>query len=715
MKNIISIILTSLVLSACSDQYSEELELKPTLGYIYVTPSSLNFNAIPTKSQSISVISRNAPWYIENDIDWISPSVSSGDGNELTDVNLIDISASPNPKGDESRIGVFYVNSDISPSYFEKAISVSQSGALAFIKLSQTTVSMSGAASTAVVNITSNCSYNVVYDKVDWLSIEEGDSCIEFIATANETDQYREATIQLSHNGQQSVTEKIAVTQAPASISASTDTLVFNNLAGEQTIKLTADAKWKAATQYSWIEINPANGNSGVETATISVSPNSSADERIGYVVLYIGDNQKIQIPVRQQGVYINSDKNAIEFEDNESTESINVQSNTSWQISSLPTWISVDRTSGNGNMEIKVTAEENPYTTERNGIFTIYQQGLSCSTEVKVTQRGKTFDINTKMLTFSSKAGAQSVTISTNGTWHSYTNSDWISLSPISANGSSSLNISVSENESETERNGIAIITMSNASDTIFVVQNGKYFTIDNNYVDFTSKGGTLSVSLTSDAKWTGKIEEGANWLTISPPSGSDNANIRIEASDNASVNDRSAKVIFNTLGRDVSILIKQKARYLTVDNKELTFYAKGGTSNPITVSTDGEYSIFCSESWLNVTQSGNTFKVTSTENATSEARVGHITISLTDLKEGSYSISMAVVQLCQGGSFIRKGYDESKDYDNNTESSVGNFSLTKFGNSIDYDTNSNGSIESRSKKHNSESNWGASALIRN
>ena len=44
----------------------------------------------------------------------------------------------------------------------------------------------------------------------------------------------------------------------------------------------------------------------------ISVSPNTSTNERTGYVILAVGGTQRIQIPVRQRGIYVEIDKTNI-------------------------------------------------------------------------------------------------------------------------------------------------------------------------------------------------------------------------------------------------------------------------------------------------------------------------------------------------------------------------------------------------------------------
>lgn len=684
------ILLSGLALVGCSDEYSDELGLTPTLTprYLSVSSTSLSFDAAPTTGQSVSIETVQTPWKIENSADWITISPVSG----TTDAT-VDVSVSENEDADVERVGVFYVKSDVSGWIYEKGVSVSQSSATPYINVSQSSITMAGAAGTSGFSVEANGSYTVSCS-ADWLTLtQQGDSVV-ISATANETDDYRTATVYLLHDVHNRTSNSVKVTQAQASITASTETLEFENTAGEVAVNVTAEADWTVSTSYSWINVSPSSGKAGTSSFTVSVSPNTSASDRTGYVVLTVGGTKRIQIPVGQRGLYIETDQSRYEFGASVGTQTVQVKSNTSWQVSSVPSWVTVDKTSGSGSAEIKVSVDDNPNTTERNGEFVISQPGQSAvSTVVKVHQKGKTFDLAATTLMFGDKTGSQTVSVSTDGTWTATTASDWIQVSPATATGSGTLIISVTENTAEDERNGYVTVTMGNATATVAVVQNGKYFTIDNSLLDFTSKGGALDVSLATNTEWTARIGDGADWLSVSPTGGSDSASVRIVASDNASMQDRSANVYFNALGRSVRVLVRQKARYLTLNVNNLSFYAKGGVSEMVTISTDGTYTVSCTDSWLTVTRSGDTFTVTASENDTEERRTGKVTITLTDLKEGTYSVTLPVTQLAPGGSFIIKDFEDDVDYDGGYSTTV-NLTVTDFGADTDYDAGVQNSV---------------------
>ena len=673
MKKIITYMIAGLFLVSCSDKYDKDLGLYPTLTprYISVSPTSLSFTS-NASAQSLDIAAMETPWKIDNGIEWLSFSSMSGNSNAL-----VAVSVNENTAGDEIRTGVFYVKANTNDWSYSTAISATQAGATPYINIEHSDLSMTGAASVVKQQVTANCAYSIEKSSPsDWLSVTQEGNTLTLTATANETNSHRTATIALVHRGNRIISTSFTVTQAPANITASTDPLVFENTAGSMEISVNSEANWVASTSDSWIEVSPTSGSAGTSTLSINVSPNTSTNERTGNVVLSVGGKQRIQIPIRQRGIYIETKQTELTFAATGGKNTIDVQSNTAWTVASKPEWISVDPTNGTNNGAIDVTAQDNPYTTSRTGVIRLTQTGVNVEALVNVTQNGKTFDVNTTTLNFGDKQETQTVSIETDGTWAATASNSWIKVSPTTATGSSELAIAVDENTNDNERSGSVTVTMGDKSATINVVQKGKYFTVDNSLLTYTSKGGNMDVTVTTNDSWNAKIEEGSSWLSLSATDGSGDAKLKVVASDNPSVNSRTGSVIIETVnGQRVKILVKQDARYLTVDAKELQFYYKGGKSNLVTVSTDGAFDVTTNESWLSIERNGYAFTVIAKENTTDYTRSGKITVSLTDLKEGSYTLTLLVTQLSYGGTFLRTDFGEDKDYDFTVDNEKLNF----------------------------------------
>lgn len=677
-------IIACILLVGCSEKFDEGLGLHPTLipRYVAVTPTVLSYSA-QASSSTLQVKCAETPWKIENGIDWISTNPSSGSSTAS-----VNVSVTENITGDDARTGIFYVRADVSDWNYESPVSVTQAGATPTILLSKSEIDFTGTPNTETVTVTANCSW-VASSSADWLIVSQKDNTITLTVTGNESNSNRTATVSVVHSGTTNASNKITVRQAPASINASTESLVFNNTASSVNVTIDAEASWTASSSASWIDVSPTSGSLGTSTMKVSVSPNTSISERTGYVNLLIGGNQRIQIPVRQCGIYVKTEQSELIFVATGGTQNLSVLSNTNWIVSSVPSWITVSPTQGEGDGSVQVTASDNPNTDSRSGVIHLIQTGMSIDVAINVYQAGKTFDVNTTVLNFDDKSSTQTINVQTDGTWTASASDSWITISPTTASGNSTLSVSVSENTSDNERSGQVAVVMADKSATINIIQKGKYFTISNNLLTYTSKGGTIDVSISTNDSWSAKVEEGSTWLTLSKTNGTGNVEVKVTASDNPSVNSRTATLLFETShNQKIRVVVTQEARYLRVDTRELLFYPKGGVSEAVTILTDGTYKITCSDSWLSVNQSSNIFTVTATENLGKDPRIGTITIELSDLKEGTYSLSLTVTQLNNGGSFFREGYGNDQDWDN-MGISEGSLTITGYTTDKNYDMN--------------------------
>ncbi len=243
MKQIaLYILVAAIALAGCSDKYSDDLNLSPDLAphYISVSTKSLVFTAKQPISRTVNIKAIGAPWKVDNSVDWITLSAESGQA----DANLI-VSAAENEYA-SARAGVFYVQADVNGRIYERAISVSQYAAEPYVNVSQSSIELPGKACSASFNVTANCDFEVT-NTDDWLTATRKDSTVTLSVTANETNAYRTTRVCVSY---MRVTKVVIITQAPASISASTETVTFDGVSTEATVNVTAEGHWSAATSY---------------------------------------------------------------------------------------------------------------------------------------------------------------------------------------------------------------------------------------------------------------------------------------------------------------------------------------------------------------------------------------------------------------------------------------------------------------------------------
>lgn len=646
--------------SGCGDSspYLEDKgQISPNARYLYLETNSLSFEAVPTTAQTLNVKATSTPWQFTGMESWLSVNPTTGKDN--TSVN---VSATENKSGDTSRSCILTLASTAPDYSYNHTVSVTQAYATPYIKAESASLSFSGPSSTQSVAVSSNVSWTPSCSS-NWVSFSKQDDNLQVTVSENTTNVSRTAIIELNGSN---VSASITVLQSAVGITTDqTSTIEFENTAGSYIINITSEGAWTAETSQSWIMVTPESGTAGTSQLTISTTPNESTNERNGFVYLKIAGNTLVQIPVTQKGIYLTVDPTTLRFGSTSSQQILSVRSNISWSVLSAPSWLSLSENKGTGSTNITVTAQENSLTTDREGDIVIGNEGSSLNATIKVTQTGKTFSDLIASLSFSDQAGQQYVDIETDGQWTVSTDYSWINLNPISGNGNGRLAVSVTENTSDEKRDGVVAVTVGNTTKNISVSQSGKYFTVNSGgQATIPSTGGSHAVTFNTNESWTAKTS--SSWITLSPTSGNGDATITIKAGDNASIYARTDTTYITPAHiQGIKVITKQAARYLTVNTSQLSFFAKGGTSEVVTITTDASFSITANVSWLTINKNGKTFTVTATENTSLDTRYGKVTVSMTGLVNSeSYSVDIDVVQKAPGGTFTINWFGEDQNW---------------------------------------------------
>lgn len=661
MKNIIYklwyTVLVAILFTGCDDLYDETDGYVPSalLRYLHTSKTSFEYESPSAHQIKFTVEALETQWGFSNGNDWISLSPKTGKTTTTVTMNIQE-----NHSGDESRIGLFELRSLETDWMYSKTLKVSQMAATPYLEIEEDYVSLGGNGEEKEVSITSNCYWTASSSSSSsWIDVRKDaiGNKLYISASPNPSKDYRTGTVTIKYNNN---SKRIDVYQYPSTITTSDASLTFENTASELSLSLTAEADWTSSVSDSWISVNPSRGNAGTHEVKISVAPNTTVSDRRGYVSFLTSGYQKAQIEIEQKGLYIDTNVDALEFTSKEEVLSLSVKSNTSWKVKSHPEWLSLSALSGSGNATIEVKTNDNSTVDSRSGSIVITQEGLDLLCEIGVTQAGKAFYLSGTYLEFPHYASSQLFKLTSELPWTSFIAGEWISTNPQSGTTDTEVTVSVLENNSYDEREGNITYMVNGKSTVLSVYQQSKYFTIEDNMFHFSSTGGKVRISFSTNEKWNATIENNFDWLSLSQTSGEGDGNILLSVFDNPSVNSRSAVVIINTgTGRSYQFLISQSARFLNVDTQSLMFFMEGGTSDAILVNTDGKYEVIPSADWIHIDNlSDSYFTVTTPLYAEDDSRKGFITIKMKDLIDGSLSITIPVIQNGRRLVFKAEGY---------------------------------------------------------
>lgn len=514
-----------LILGACSETYDESMGMYPSLTprFLSISPTDISFPANPRgMKQMMTVSSTGTPWKIDNTTDWVKTAPSEG-----TEGAIVNVVADEYTDTEEPRMGVLFLKANTSEWKYEMPITVMQECAKPYILPAEEYVELSGRHQDVQITIDSNCEWDAYCD-CPWMTVGQDGNGIRIAVETNETGTLRQCSITLMYNKESFATATITIVQRPASLTATAEDLVFNNNASYIDLNIDAETAWRAETGNSWIDLQPAQGPEGTTTMRVSVTDNTSAETRTGYIMLFAGRNEAIEIRVRQRGVYAEAKQDKLLFDTKGGTQTLEVESNTSWTIESDMSWISLSSTSGSGDKQVSVSATENATDKSRTGQIRIKQADRDVYYYVTVEQKGRYFEVDNPLMDFESKGGCIKLSISTNCSWTGYVDADaaaWLSISKTSGDKDVEVTVTATDNATMTPRSGAIYFDSANGRKTcVNVIQAARYLNVSTSEVQFYDKGGTSelihvttngSYSVTTATPWL-KINESAGVFTL-------------------------------------------------------------------------------------------------------------------------------------------------------------------------------------------------------
>lgn len=154
----------------------------------------------------------------------------------------------------------------------------------------------------------------------------------------------------------------------------------------------------------------------------------------------------------------------------------------------------------------------------------------------------------------------SQSIEVACNGAWTATTDSSWITVSPSSGSGLSSIRITVRKNRSIDPRTGhVTVKTGSTMLGVLRVTQAGSKLMLDTNAVTAYYKETNAVINVSSAEDWT---VETPNWIVATPSSGSGNTAVTVRILENEGNGIRDDRIRFSTASDSEEVAVTQLDR---------------------------------------------------------------------------------------------------------------------------------------------------------
>ncbi len=418
---------------------------------------------------------------------------------------------------------------------------------------------------------------------------------------------------------------------------------------GSTTFTVTSNVSWNVNDDASWLTISPPNGT-GNGTITASF-PENNTGQRTGTITVKGGGITRT-VTVTQAVLWVGPTVSTSSISDitaNSATGGGNVTSQGStpvtsrgicWSISQNPT-ISNSKTiegSGTGSFTSLMTGLS-PSTKYYVKAYAINSIGAGYGQQVEfTTQQEYILTINPANQNVNYTSGSTTFTVTSNVSWSVSDNASWLSVSPVSGSGNSTLTATYTENTTTVSRVGTITIKDSGITRTVTVTQAAGpvrlTVTPSDRPVPYTS--GSTTFTVTSNVNWSSSDD--VSWLTLNLSGGTGNATLIASYTENTAASQRTATITvtggipgYTQLTRTVTVTQAGKPT-LTVTPSDRQVSNNSG-SVPFYVTSNVSWNVTDHSSWLTVSPisgSGNgTLTATYSANSSGDPRVGTITVT--------------------------------------------------------------------------------------
>lgn len=157
--------------------------------------------------------------------------------------------------------------------------------------------------------------------------------------------------------------------------------------------------------------------------------------------------------------------------------ETVKVTAKGYWEIKEIPDWITASPSAGENATDVVITVKANEETTQRTISLLFVCGNDSRILDVKqlsINESDAFIELDKDVLFMSIEGDEQKVKLTTNRPWEMKNIPDWLTIDPVSGNGSTEIIFKIKENRQPDGRNVDLVVAAENVNEKINVTQSG-------------------------------------------------------------------------------------------------------------------------------------------------------------------------------------------------------------------------------------------------
>ncbi len=232
--------------------------------------------------------------------------------------------------------------------------------------------------------------YDITETVKRWLETGECEGLM--LASSDETSK-TQVDLHSSRSSTTNRTPKLRLSYELPHIGIDQLELTSSDAATSSPIDIITSEDWSITVEQPWISVSKTSGT-GSSEFTISVTENTSANQREGTVTVLMGSVEIGEITVRQSGsgAYLFLDETSIFIDYKTYSKTVTVDTNASWSVADDADWLDAVESDTDTNKIIISVAQENTTNSQRTATVTVTAHGDSgnVTKTIEITQYDK-------------------------------------------------------------------------------------------------------------------------------------------------------------------------------------------------------------------------------------------------------------------------------------------------------------------------------------
>ncbi len=404
------------------------------------------------------------------------------------------------------------------------------------------------------------------------------------VVTYNTAGTYDVTLMVTNSQGSNTMVKEDYINVVDEILSVDPSSLIVGAEAGSSTVLLTANRGWTSSEDCDWLSISPTGGFSG---GNIVIEYDENTGTQRQCTITFSTENNIVDFVVTQTGdaeiLTLDPISETVDYQ--ASSISVELGSNTSWEVTESCDWLMVDPISGEGNTNLTIQYDENPSLDSRNCIMNVSSNSLSV--DFALTQTGFPASITTDITTETVSAGASSINVevTSNIEWTVSEECDWLTALPTSGNGVTMVTLTYDENISFDESRTCTVnFTGTGASAVVELMQLSREAILDisKETEDVNWESGDFQVDVTTNTDW--EITDNCEWISVDPASGSLSGSFVLSYEENPEANERNCTVSVTGGGLVKQLAVNQTGRPDGIDElaaNQISLYPNPATKS--------------------------------------------------------------------------------------------------------------------------------------